>query len=167
VTLEGKTRFDPPEDGLFPGESVVWSRRAGTSFWVIFNGACLCILAPMVAIFSYEQAGAEVGNLMMFLLLGGALYLVWVFVKDRRTMYYLTNERIIEVRARYILRQIPLDCFSGIPHRQFLESKVDHTSNGRPIYNVRISDPVSSAMIVLKRVDGESVRVLEKIGDTF
>ena len=47
---------------------------------------------------------------------------------------------------------------------QFLESRVTHTTNNRPIYDIRIYDPLSDETMVLKSLDGFSASSLEEIG---
>ena len=56
-TYPSSTRFDPPEEGLMPGESIVWTRRAGIGFWTIFFGCIIAIGGPISVVFVIEDFG--------------------------------------------------------------------------------------------------------------
>ncbi|MHA2188099.1 MAG: hypothetical protein ACXADL_12435 [Candidatus Thorarchaeota archaeon] len=159
-------RFDPPKEGMLPGESIVWSRRAGTGFWVIFFGAMLLMGGPVVSFASVDAFGLSVGIIFGFLTLVGFIILLRILINVRRTRYYLTTDRIVEVRGSKIARAIPLDHFAGKPLGQFIESRVTHTSNNQSVYGIRIYDPVSDDVMELKGLDPNSARVFERIGET-
>ncbi|MHA1962400.1 MAG: hypothetical protein ACW99U_19525 [Candidatus Thorarchaeota archaeon] len=159
-------RFDPPEVGMLPGESIVWSRRAGTGFWVIFFGAMILMGGPAVTLASLDAFGLSVSIIFGILTLVGIMALLGTLINVRRTRYYLTTDRILEVRGGKIQRVVPLDHFAGRPLGQFIESRVTHTSNNQPVYGIRIYDPVSDEVIELKGLDPNSARAFERIGDT-
>lgn len=156
--------FDPPEVGMLPAESIVWSRKAGTGFWVIFLGAMLLMGGPVVSLASLDSFGISVSITFGILTLIGALVLLGTLINVRRTRYYLTTDRIIEVRGRKIQRAIPLDHFTGKPLGQFIELQVTHMSNNQSVYAIRIYDPVSDDVIDLKGLDPNSARAFERIG---
>ncbi|MHA1934707.1 MAG: hypothetical protein ACW97A_05455 [Candidatus Thorarchaeota archaeon] len=158
-------RFDPPEEGMLPGERIVWSRRAGTGFWVIFLGALLLMGGPVVSFVSVDAFGLSVGIIFGFLTLVGFIVLLGILINVRRTRYYLTTDRIVEVRGGNIVKAIPLDHFAGKPLGQFIESRVTHTSNNQSVYGIRIYDPVSDDVIELKGLDPNSARAFERIGE--
>ncbi|MHA2065911.1 MAG: hypothetical protein ACXABY_16190, partial [Candidatus Thorarchaeota archaeon] len=133
-------RFDPPEEGLLPGESIVWSRRAGTGFWIIFFGFMLFIGGPLVSFLTLDAYGLSVGLIFGFMTLVGFIVLLGILINVRRTRYYLTTDRIVEVRGGKITRVVPLDHFAGKPLGQFIESRVTHERNGQPVYGIRIYD---------------------------
>lgn len=159
-------RFDPPEEGMLPGESIVWSRRAGTGFWVIFFGAMLLMGGPVLSFASLEAFGLSVSIIFGILTLVGFIVLLGILINVRRTRYYLTTDRLIEVRGGRIVRAISLDHFAGKPLGQFIESRVTHTSNNQSVYGIRIYDPVSDEVIELKGLDPNSARAFERIGET-
>jgi hypothetical protein len=164
--ISADRRFDPPEVGMLPGESIVWSRRAGTGFWVIFFGAMILMGGPVVSLASLDAFGLPVSIIFGVLTLVGVIALLGTLINVRRTRYYLTTDRIIEVRGGNIRRVVPLDHFAGTPLGQFIESRVTHTSNNQPVYGIRIYDPVSDEVIELKGLDPNSARAFERIGDT-
>jgi hypothetical protein len=156
--------FDPPERGMLPAESIVWSRKAGTGFWVIFIGAIILMGGPVVSLVSLDSFGIGVSAIFGILTLVGAIVLLGILINVKRTRYYLTTERIVEVRGRKIQRAIPLDNFSGKPLGQFIESRVTHTSNNQSIYAIRIYDPVSDEVMDLTGLDPNSARAFDRIG---
>jgi hypothetical protein len=165
VSIDGG-RFDPPHEGMLPGESIVWSRRAGTGFWVIFFGALLLMGGPVLTFASLDSFGLSVSIMFGILTLVGFIVLLGTLINVRRTRYYLTTDRIVEVRGRSIARVVPLDHFAGKPLGQFIESRVTHTANNQSVYGIRIYDPVSDEVIELKGLDPNSARTFERIGET-
>ena len=158
-------RFDPPHEGMLPGESIVWSRRAGTGFWVIFFGAMLLMGGPVLTFASMDAFELWVSFVFGILTLVGFIALLGILINVRRTRYYLTTDRIVEVRGGKIRRAIPLDHFAGKPLGQFIESRVTHTANNQSVYGIRIYDPVSDEVIELKGLDPSSARAFERIGE--
>ncbi|MFX1607328.1 MAG: hypothetical protein ACFFDD_15685, partial [Promethearchaeota archaeon] len=126
------SRFDPPEEGVLPGESIVWTRRAGTSFVVIFFGFIVVIGGPVLVVVGTEEFGPAFTLPFLFLALAGILAVLASLVQTKRTRYYLTSERILETRGGNVLKEVSLHHFAGKPIGQFLESRVTHMSNNRP-----------------------------------
>ncbi len=158
------SRFAPPEEGMLPGESILWTRRAGTGFWIIFFGMIVVTGGPFLFIDGFEL-GLTISSMFLGLYLLAILLLIRSFVRTRRTRYYLTSDRIIKARAGTIVKEIPLHHFAGKPITQFVETSVTHTSNNRPVYRIRIYDPTSDEVMEFKGLDGNSTRAFERIGD--
>lgn len=161
------SRFDPPEEGLMPGESIVWTRRAGTGFWVIFFGFIIVIGGPVVFFVGIEEFGLLLTFPLLILVIAGIIAVIASLIQTKRTRYYLTSERILETRGGRVLKEIPLHHFAGKPIGQFLESRVTHQSNNRPIYTIRIYDPMSDEVFEIKGQDYISTRAFERIGDVL
>jgi hypothetical protein len=166
VPLTGTGRFDPPDEGMLPGESIVWTRRAGTGFWIIFLGFLFAMGGPLVTFLSLDASELFLATIFGFLTIVGFVVLGAMLINVRRTRYYLTTDRIVEVRGRKIVREVPLDHFAGKPLGQFIESRVTHSSNNQPVYGIRVYDPVSDEVIELKGLDPSSARAFERIGET-
>lgn len=128
VSETDDSEFKPPEVGLLPGEKVEWTERAGTPFLTLFCGGCLPMSAVFIIPLSYIFLGDGIGLGVALLCLIGTLYYLSSFIGIRRTRYYLTTNRVIEVRGGFIEKQIPLTVFSGRPHTEFLQVKEDHRS---------------------------------------
>ncbi|NHI89424.1 MAG: hypothetical protein EAX87_07875 [Candidatus Thorarchaeota archaeon] len=158
-------RFDPPEEGLLAGESIVWTRRAGTGFWLIFFGFIIVIGGPAVLFGVIQELSSPLAFLFAILVAAGIIGEVALFIQTKRTRYYLTSERILEVRGANIIKEISLHHFAGKPIGQFLESRVTHRSNNRPIYTIRIYDPMSDEVFEIKGQDYNSTMAFERIGD--
>ncbi len=150
-----------------PGESIVWTRRAGIGFWTIFFGFIIVILGPVVVFFGFEDFGLSAILPILFLVVVCIILLIARLIQTKRTRYYLTSERILETRVGRVLKEIPLHHFAGKPIGQFMESRVTHRSNNQPIYTIRIYDPMSDEVFEIKGQDYNSTRAFERIGDVL
>jgi hypothetical protein len=157
-------RFDPPEKGLQSGEEIIWTRREGTSGKVIASGFLFFMFSPIVVVGVYNLYGMSMVGAVVFLLFILFIAISVAFIRERRTRYYLTTERIIEARGGILIKDVPLEHFAGRPLSQFLEAKVTHSVNNRPIYTIRLYDPVSDEVFELQGLDGSSTRAFERIG---
>ncbi len=163
-TYSISSRFDPPAEGMLPGENILWTRRAGTGFWIIFFGMIIVTGGPFLFIDGFEL-GLTISSIFLGLYILAIILLIRSFVQTRRTRYYLTSDRIMRVRAGDIIKEIPLHHFAGKPITQFVETSVTHTSNNRPVYQIRIYDPTSDEVMEFKGLDGSSTRAFEQIGN--
>jgi hypothetical protein len=159
------SRFDPPEEGVMPGESIVWTRRAGSGFWVIFFGFIIVIGGPALVVVGIEEFGLAFTYPFLLLAFAGIIAVIASLVQTRRTRYYLTSDRILKVRAGTILKEIPLSHFTGKPISQFIDSGVTHRSNNRPVYRIRIYDPTTDEVMEFRGLDMQSVKAFERVGD--
>jgi hypothetical protein len=159
-------RFDPPKKGLHAGESIIWTRREGTSGKVIVSGFFFFMFSPVAMVWSYNLYGLSMAGSVAFLLFIIFIAIAVAFVRERRTRYYLTTDRIIEARGGNLIKEVPLEHFSGRPLSQFLEAKVTHQVNHRSIYTVKVYDPVTDDVFELQGLDGSSWRAFERIGQT-
>ncbi len=157
-------RFVPPVTGLWPGERIVWIRRPGTGFWITCFGILLVLSIISLPFTIASDLGLSGAAPPLFAAVGGIVIFMYFYIVRRRTRYYLTDERIIEVRGDRIVKEMSLERFAGRPMGQFLESRVTHTVNNMPMYDIRIYDPLSDETMVLKSLDGFSASWLEEIG---
>jgi hypothetical protein len=121
---------------------------------------------PVLSFASLDALGVSFALLFGGLTLIGFVVLIGLLINVRRTRYYLTTDRIVEVRGGTIMREIPLDHFAGKPLGQFVESRVTHRANNQPVYGIRVYDPVSDEVMELTGLDPRSVRAFEQISDT-
>jgi hypothetical protein len=166
-TYSSTGRFDPPEEGMYPGESIVWTRRKGTGFWLIFFGFLIVIGLPALFFGVIEDFGFSLALPILLLAIVGISAVVGLFIQTKRTRYYLTSERILETRGGNIIKEIPLHHFAGKPIGQFLESRVTHRSNNQPIYTICVYDPMSDEVFEIKGQDYQSTMAFERIGDVL
>jgi len=157
--------FSPPEKGLNSGEEVVWSRRAGMAAMMMLGGACCILGSPWILMLIYASIGAAVGNILLIFVLIGIFLTIVEFVNSRRTMYYLTTERIIKVRGGLIKRQILLKHFQETQIDDYLEIKPTYTEGAKRFYAVRIRDPISGKLMILSGLDEDAKENILKIAD--
>jgi hypothetical protein len=159
--------FNPPKEGLKPGESVVWARKRGTSFWVIWFSGVLGIGGFMAIVFALIYVGPILAVPLLILVIIGFLFIARDFIRGIGTKYYLTDERIIEARKGKIVQEISLERFQGKPLSQFFEKNVIGMANNQPIYVIKVYDPTSGDILVeFKDLDESSIESLERIGQT-
>jgi hypothetical protein len=158
-------RFDPPEVGMLPAEKILWSRKAGTGFWIIFFGFIVVAGGPGISLASVEHFGLSVGIIFGILTLIGISILLGTLIKVKRTRYYLTTDRILEVRGGKIAKSFSLEHFAGRPLGQFIESRATHSSGNETFYAIRIYDPVSDEVMEFTGLDPNSTRAFERIGE--
>jgi len=160
-------RFNPPDEGLRPGENIVWARKRGTSFWVIWCSGMLGIGGGVCTVVAFVNVGILLGAPLLVLLIIGFLFIARAFIKARGTKYYLTDERLIEARKGQVVREISLERFEGKSLSQFFEEKVIGMVNNQPVYVIRIYDPQSGNILTeLKDLDRSSIEALQRIGQT-
>ncbi|TFG34999.1 hypothetical protein EU527_00695 [Candidatus Thorarchaeota archaeon] len=155
--------FSPPDKGLNPGEEIVWSRRAGMTAWLLFSGGCCVVASPWVLLLVYAFFGQVLGNIVLAVVVIGILLALIEFINSRRTNYYLTTTRIIEVRGGLIQKQIPLESFQGVQLSEYVEIKSAYIQNGRPFYAVRIRDPSSDKILRLTGLDEDGKEIISKL----
>ena len=141
--------FSPPDEGLNPGEEVVWSRRAGMAARIMFSGACCCVGSPWVLLVAYGALGSFVGNILLFIVLIGLFLTVLEFVNSRRTKYYLTTSRIVEARGGLLRSQIPLEAFQGVKLDDYVEVKSTYSEGAKTFYQAKIRNPLSRKLMIL------------------
>ncbi len=167
MTTGTPQQFNPPEHGLLPGEHVIWSRPAGVSFITKWCGGCLPLLAVIPGLVMFALFGTLIGSTFLLLLLTGFILTIRRFWTERRTMYYITSERVILVIGGQIVQAILLDHLEGMPSHEILEIKVTSYENASPMHSVRIIDPRASLSFKLKEIDEDTAEVFRKIGEVI
>lgn len=157
-------RFDPPKEGLLPAENVVWTRRKGTSFWVIWSSGMLGIGGSVCTILAFQLFGMILGIPLTILMIVGFFIILRAFTTGRLTKYFLTSKRLLETRRGVIVKEIPLKRFQDKPLGQFLVKSAAYTKDHQQIYTIRITDPVSGdTLMELGDLDENSVKAFERI----
>ncbi len=157
--------FDPPEKGLNEGETVVWNKKAGVSFLLLWCGGCLPLLTVFAAFFILEILGPQLGNLVLAMDGIVILYLFYLVIQSKRTHYYITSERLLEVRGRFIQNEIPITNLQGCVPDEFMKTKLSHDEGAYSYYDIRIKDPVSGKVIRLSSLREDALDVLKKLGN--
>ncbi len=157
--------FSPPEKGLNSGEEIVWSRRAGMAARMMLGGACCLLGSPWILLLIYASIGPAVGNILLIFVLIGLLLAIVELVNSRRTMYYLTTERIVEARGGLLRSQIPLEAFQGVSLEDYIVVKSTYTEGAETFYQARIRDPSSGKLMILTGLDEDAKEIILKIAD--
>jgi len=158
--------FSPPEKGLNPGEEVVWSRRAGMAVRWMFGGGCCLVSSPWILLVTYGALGPLIGNAFLLFILLGLFLTILEFVNSRRTKYFLTNTRLVEVRGGLLRIQIPLEAFQGVNLDDYLEIKSGYKEGGDYHFEARIRNPISGKHMILTGLDEDSKDLLLKLADS-
>ena len=116
----------------------------------------------MDSIIELAALGATVGNLLLFIVLIGIFLTLVEFVNSRRTEYYLTTTRLIEVRGGLIRTEMPLEHFQGTELDDYFEVRDSHSESGRYFYSIRIRDPTSDKLMILTGLDEDAKEIVMK-----
>jgi hypothetical protein len=148
--------FSPPDEGLNPGESILWSRRAGMSSKLMFGGGCFLVFSPWVLLYVYGNLGPIAASWVLAIV-GVVLLLVVVdFVNSRRTTYYLTTERLLEARSGLIQNEMSLG-LARVAHAEGgLTVEPAYREGASQFYDMRIRDPSSRKLFYLSGLDEDS-----------
>ncbi len=133
---------------------------------IIVSGFLFFMISPVLLVWSYDLYGWSFVGALFFLLFILFVSIVIAAVRERRIRYYLTTDRIVRTRGDVLMKEVPLEHFSGRPLEQFIESKVTHHVNEGPIYTIRVYDPKSDEVFELKNLDETSTRAFHRIGQT-
>ncbi|MGQ4910828.1 MAG: hypothetical protein ACP6KW_01535 [Candidatus Thorarchaeota archaeon] len=158
--------FSPPDTGLKPGESVLWTRRAGMASKIMFGGGCCIVGAPWLLLVAYGIAGPSVGNVLLYLVLLVLLLTIVEFVNARRTTYYLTTERLVVTRGGFLQSQLSIVALRKAHADGNVEVKYAYEESGEEFYEVRIRTTDSGKIIRLKGLDGDAKDIILKSTDT-
>ena len=157
--------FNPPEVGLLPGETIVWNQKANSPFITLWCGGCLTLSSFFLIPFAYVVLGSTYGNSLAFLVLIGIIYSIYVYIRTRRTMYFLTSKRVLEVRGGFIAKQLSRELFSGRPQSEYLQIKEEsYTESGTRFIRIRVFDIPSNVLIEMKGMDKDVAKVFENLG---
>lgn len=131
-------RFNPPEYGLQPEETVLWQQSAATPFMIFYCGGCATLssvfVIPIIAAYIGESIASGYALFVLMIL----LYMIARYINIRRTQYYLTSSRIIETRGGRIVEEIPRESLRDKDPNDFFQAKEDHKSGGDTMYTIRI-----------------------------
>ena len=157
--------FSPPDKGLNQDEEIVWSQRGGMNVVLMFGGGFCIVFSPWILLLIYGWFGGVIGNFVLVLILVGLLLTAMEFVNAKRTKYYLTTERIVEVRGGLIQAQISLSNLNDSPDSNTIEVKPTYNEGSTQYYAVQINDPVSGNSMVLDGLDEDARDIILTIDD--
>jgi hypothetical protein len=161
-----------PVRGLGDGEIIEWSETAGISIKPLLrNGLCPMLLMILgAAVVGTLAEGSPASMLLIALiynlvavsgLLLLSLYVVYAIVQVKRTTYYITPQRLLEVRGRTIRKQIPKADLHGLPADQYIRS-VWAQRGARDTYDIYVTDNITGVVIRMTSIGGEVPDIIER-----
>jgi len=159
--------------GLNDGETLQWCENAGVMFILLMRNSCVPLLLVVVtagalggladqypaalllvvAIY-YPIAGIAV---LLFL-----LYAAYFLVQTKRTSYFISSQRLLEVRGGSIKKQIPRANLQGLKPDQYLKSVWPQKGGGRETYIVYVTDSSSGVVMRMTGMRGEVAEYIER-----
>lgn len=119
-------------------------------------GGCSLIWSPWVLLFVHGNLGPIVANWVLAMV--GIVLIVTIadFVNARRTTYYLTTKRLLEVKAGLIQNEMALGLAREAEAEGGLKVKPTYREGASQFYDVRIRDPTSRKLFHLSGLDEDS-----------
>jgi len=162
-----------PLPNLNPSESILWNQKASVNLMPLLRNGCIPILlllfTPIVLDSVVHAAPASliiiialydvVAPAALILIL---LYMIYFVVKSKKTIYYLTTERLLETRNAKILNEIPRENLRRLETDQFMKSEWHHQDSGIEYYEVTIIDQIDSKSMTLTGIEKKSIGLIER-----
>jgi len=154
------------------GEVIEWNRSAGLSIRIFVIQGLLPLILSIIVIAVIMEVGRMAGPtssiiagiISPFVLLIVVGYILYMYIQVKRTDYYITNQRLIEVRGRTISKQIPRVNFKDLQPDQFLKQTLSHSERGGPTHlNLTITDPATGTMIKMTAMPDDVVDIVSRI----
>ncbi|MFW9908204.1 MAG: hypothetical protein ACFFEF_06485 [Candidatus Thorarchaeota archaeon] len=166
------TRQEPaaPLKGLNHGEVIEWNQEAGLSIVIFVVQGCLPLILAPILIAILSEIGREMGTVPSIIanflglatLLAVALYILYMYIQVKRTEYFITNQRLLEVRGKSIINQIPRANIENLAPEQFIKQKLSHRSPGDEHFNFTITDPVTGVAIRMTAMHDDVVSIVSR-----
>jgi hypothetical protein len=162
------------ECDLNGSEIVEWSQDADFSYRLLLRWGCFPILLLLMVTISLntlgEQSGSailpiilaynEIGRVILITLL---LYTLYVVVRAQRAKYFITSQRLLEVRGSSIRNEIPRRNLQHLASNEHLRYTVSHRQNAQTFYNICITDPSSGTVIRMTSMSEDALDVIRNL----
>ncbi|MFW9919325.1 MAG: hypothetical protein ACFFED_06985 [Candidatus Thorarchaeota archaeon] len=156
--------FDPPNQGLNEGETIEWDKKAGINFILFWCSGCLPLLTILTGWFILAILGERIGTIVLLIMGLTILYLLYLMIQAKRTRYFITSQRLLEVRGGLIQKEILLENLQEFTPDQFMSTSVSHDEGAYTYYNVTITDPSTSTAIRMTAMREDILDVLKRLG---
>lgn len=123
---------------------------------LMFSGGCCLVGSPWLLLLVYGTFGSLVGNSVLLIVAAFLILVLLDAVNSRRTMYYLTNRRLIEVQSGLIQNEMSLELAREAQARGTLEVKPAYREGSSQFYDLRIRHPSSGRLFYLSGLDEDS-----------
>ncbi|TFG29142.1 hypothetical protein EU527_16360 [Candidatus Thorarchaeota archaeon] len=173
MSKEKQDEFNPLVHGLNKGENFEIGYEAG--FYIlkfIRNGCCpMFLLIIGAAALGVLAHGAPAGMLLIviiynmaaliaFILL--AFYVLFMAFQVKRTKYFITNQRLLEVQGRRIVKQIPRTNLQNSETDQYLKSTFESKRGVHYNYNILVTDNISGVAILMTSLPSDISDTIER-----
>jgi hypothetical protein len=165
--------FGPPVRGLNAGETVEWSQNPGVIITTLLRNGCIPILvlllmpilldpfvqaspAALLIIVAIYNVVAPPVLILLF------LYVVYFLVRTKRTTYYITSQRLLEVQGGSIKKEIPKVNLQDLPPDQYLKSVSAQKQETGEFYDIYVTDNISGVVVRMAAMDGKVTDIIEK-----
>lgn len=153
-----------PVQGLNSGETLEWSVNAGTSIRLLMRNSCGPLLILIVAVAALSTLAepnptarllfvAFVNPVAGIVALLFLLYAGYFLIQTRRTIYYITSQRLLEVHGRSIKKEILRTDLKGLKPKDYMRSVWAQKGGGRETYNIYVTDSVTGVVILMTSID--------------
>ncbi|MFW9958989.1 MAG: hypothetical protein ACFFCT_13040 [Candidatus Odinarchaeota archaeon] len=158
---------------LIANESVLWNQKASVNLKPLLrNGGIPIILLLITPIVLDSVVHAAPASLIIIIALYDVvappalilifLYMIYFVVQSKKTIYYLTSERLLETRNAKILEEIPRENLQGLETDQFMKSEWHHQDLGIEYYEITITDQIAGKSMILTGIEKKSIGLIER-----
>lgn len=156
----------PLVNGLNTSETIEIGYEAEVSIMIFMkNGCCpMLILILGAALIDTLARSSPAGLLLVVVIYNVAalaifllllFYVIYMFYQVKRTKYFITNQRLLEVRGKKIVKQIPKTNLQNLETKEYLKSTFAQKHGVQYSYNITVSDNVSGVTIYMTALGGE------------
>ncbi len=129
---------------------------------MMFGGGCCLVGSPWLLLLVYGIFGPMVGNSVLLIVAAFLILVVLDAVNSRRTTYYLTTGRLVEVRGGLVQDEMPLELAREASSSGTLEVKPTYREGASQFYDLRIRHPSSRKLFYLSGLDEDSKELVLK-----
>jgi len=158
---------------LNTNESILWNQKASVNLKPLLRNGCIPIILLLITPIILDSViHAAPASLIIIIALYDVLvppililiilYMIYFVVQSKKTIYYLTSDRLLETRKAKILKEILRVNLQGLDTDQFMTSEWHHQNLGVEYYEVTITDPRTSKFLLLTGIDKKSISLVEK-----
>jgi hypothetical protein len=158
---------NPLVRGLNTDETIEIGYEAGIYIMRFMrNGCCPMLLLILgAAALGALAEGSPAGLLLIVVIYNGAaliaflllvIYVLFMIVQVKRTKYFITTQRLLEVHGKDIVKQIPKTNLQNLETDQYLKSSWAQKSGTQNYYNTTVTDSISGVVICMTAL-GEEV----------
>jgi hypothetical protein len=167
MSTNSRDEYNPLVRGLNTDETIEIGYEAGIYIMSFMRNGCgpMLLLILGAAALNALAEGAAAGLLLIVVIYNGAalvaflllfIYVIFMIFQVKRTKYFITTQRLLEVRGKDIVKQIPKTNLQNLETDQYLKSSWAQKSGIHHYYNTTVTDSISGVVICMTAL-GEEV----------